>query len=435
MNSKCLKIGKPEVVTEGDKCALRAVIDDDGVKKTLEYKVDAKYGKYLTWERSDALVVALLYYAMVFQKDIEWETPCNERLIFQLRTYLIPTYDREMEFMHSIELSGPTTTEQLPRGNGVATGLSNGVDSSYTVYKYLNCEYPEYRLTHLLFTDNPAVHHSQQFYDDYVNTYLRTLSKCAEELGLEFVFVEFHPDVDFSVGVVKNKKFKESFNDGEFFTLKLCSMAIALQKLLHVYYFSSGYALSDFSIQHGDMCHHDVFTLPLISTDNLMFLSSGMETSRLGKVESIADWTYVQKHLHVCNEMHDANCGYCNKCVRGMTELYANGKLDLFKDVFPVDDFKKNLSKRLGYMMGRANYGFFMEKEALAKIRKTGQRIPAGAYVYSVYYTVKEFLHQRLRYNKWARWVYQKLHLEKILHPAWKYNMSSDLNDLIVGKK
>ena len=118
MNSKRIKIGKPEVVTEGDRCALRAVIDDDGVKKTLDYKVDAKFGEYLTWERSDAFVTALMYYAMIFQKDIEWETPCSEQLIFQLKQFFIPAYVREIDAMYSIELVGPTTTERLPCRGG-----------------------------------------------------------------------------------------------------------------------------------------------------------------------------------------------------------------------------------------------------------------------------------------------------------------------------
>lgn len=44
MERACLKIGRPEIVTEGDKRSLRTEINDAGVKKTLEYRVDAKWG-------------------------------------------------------------------------------------------------------------------------------------------------------------------------------------------------------------------------------------------------------------------------------------------------------------------------------------------------------------------------------------------------------
>ena len=422
MNRKRIKIGKPEVIVEGGRCVLRAVINDDGVKKTLDYKVDAKYGEYLTWERSDAFVLALMYYAMVFKKDIEWETPCDERLIFQLSNFFIPAYDREIDFMHSIDLIGPTTAERLPSANGVATGFSNGIDSSYTIYKFMDYADPKYKLTHLIFTDCMFTYHTKEYQEDFVNEYLGILPNCAEELGLEFVFVEFHVDKLFSVGFIRSKN--NMFNDPELYTLKYCSIAFALEKLLHVYYFSSGHSLSDFDIGHKNTQYHDIFTLPLISTDALLFVSSGMELRRVDKLGTLIDWPYAQRHLHVCNEQHDSNCGHCQKCIQEMTNIYAYGKLDLYKDVFPIDDFKAHLSKRIGLIMGWANNGIGLDKETLAKVRENKAHIPFGAYICSLYYTVYEFLRRRLRGTKWARRIYKKLHLRKVLHPEWKYDLS-----------
>ena len=173
MKRKFLKIGKPEIVEKGSQSALQAVIYEGERSKVLEYCVDKKYEKYLTWERSDAFVVALLYYAMIKNIDIEWETPCNAQLIYQLKTYFIPVYAHEFSFIHRIELRGDVSYDVLSCENGVAAGFSNGVDSGYTIYKYRNSTFPEYRLTHLFFTDCFSTDFSEEYQKDFIASYLK----------------------------------------------------------------------------------------------------------------------------------------------------------------------------------------------------------------------------------------------------------------------
>ena len=390
-------------------------------------------GGYLTHERSDAFVTGLLYYAMIKDRDIVWETPCSEQLIFQMQTYLIPVYAQEMAFMHKIELRGPTTTDNLPCGNGVATGLSNGVDCEYTVQKFLSCEYPEYRLTHVLFTDCFTTAYSEEYRKDFLKNYLEVIPKCAEELGLEFIFVEYHPDIEFSIGIIDDKECGIMV-DGGFHPLKYCSIAMALQKLIGKYYFSSGFSPSGFSFHEIDLSHCDIFTLPLISTDALRFYSSGMEVTRVEKAGLLGDWPYAQKHLQTCANRNDTNCGHCYKCIRTMAELYANGKLDYFGDVFPIDDFKSHLTKRLAYLLAKSQSGLVLCTEVIQKIKDEGIHIPTMSYVLSPGYRLADFAHEHLRTKVWARNIYKKLGLKAVIHRHEKFNDPEQMDALLRNK-
>lgn len=435
MERGCLKIGKPEVIDEGEKSVLRAEIDDDGVKKCLEFKVDSKWGKYLTWERSDAFVLALMYYALVKNKDIVWETPCNKQMIYQLQTYYIPIVSEEMAFMHSIQLIGPTTAELLPSENGVATGFSNGVDSSYTVHKYLSYDDPAYRLTHVIFTDWWTTYYPEEYQKDFLKNYLDVLPKCTEELGLEFIYVKFHLDDQFSIGVIKDKKCG-TLEDLGLYTFKYCAIPMALQKLLHIFYYSSSFAPCDLSFSDADMTHHDIVTVPLISSPAMNIYLAGMEEkTRIGKTRAIADWEYAQKHLQVCPTYNDTNCGHCKKCHYTMGTLYALGKLDSFSAVFPVEDFKSHLPQRFGYILGKATGGHIHSYEVIEWMRKNNVKIPATAYLYIPFHRINDFARKHLRTKPWARRLYKKLHLNKLMNKYRRFDTSGRMDEMILGKK
>lgn len=431
--SNLLKIGVPKVEIQGKRALLIAPVNDCGVEKQLFYSVDKNYTEYLTYERSDAFVTALLYYAMVKNLDIEWETPCDEQLIYQLKAYFIPTYVSEFSFMHKINLIGKVTTEQVNLANGVATGLSNGVDSIYTIKKNMNDAVDTYKLTHVLFTDCFTTDNSVEYQKDYLKNYLGILPDCANELGLEFIFVQFHPDVNFSIGHIDDKKCGV-IQDVGLFTLKYCSMAMALKKLIKIYYFSGGVSPSDFSFRENDMAYHDIFTLPLISTRNQWFYSTGTEVTRLQKVEYIAGWDYARKHLQVCAWDNDTNCGHCSKCLRTMSELDAIGKLDFFNQRFPILDFRKNYRKRMGHVLMEARRGHIFEIEVLNRIKQDGKRIPFCSNLWCLRYQIIEFVRVRLRTVKWARKIYRKYHLDKKLYGRSTTEYSQSVDKEVLGK-
>ncbi len=78
-------------------------------------------------------------------------------------------------------------------------------------------------------------------------------------------------------------------------------------------------------------------TDPLFSDENLSIIHDGCEASRTEKVLAIADIHFAQKHLRVCTAKIEGlyNCGRCEKCLRTMTGLYAQGQLHQFQ-TFPA---------------------------------------------------------------------------------------------------
>lgn len=419
-------IGEPFIEEAEGKAYLKAEIKCGKDKKYLKYGVDDIYKKYLCYERSDAFVVSMLYYAMINGLDIQWETPCNEQLIYQLTTYFIPIYATEFEWVHSIELKGPTTNESIQSERAAATGLSNGVDSIYTVKKYLTMQ-SKFKLSYVLFTDCFTTDNSKKYQEDFLHNYLNSLPNCAEELGVGFIFVEFHIDEDFSIGHIQDKR-RGVIQDTGLFTLKYCSLALALSKLIGVYYFSGGVSPSDFSFKKNDMAYHDIFTLPLISTQDCWFYSTGLEVNRLKKVEFIADWDYTKKYLQVCAWDNDKNCGHCSKCIRTMNELDALGKLHMYKERFPVDDYYANYSKRMGHVLMESWHGHIFEIDTLNYMKKQKKKIPVSSYVWGIFYYMVDYARRKLRTNKFARSIYRKYNLDQKLYgrSTKDYSLSVD---------
>ena len=167
MSKGILKIGTPFIKNHENKSELFVNVNDNGNIKKLSYTVENEFEKYLTYERSDAFVVALLYYAMINEYDIEWETPCSEQLIYQLKTYYIPICGKDVEYMNYINLTGPTTSEKLISESAAGTGFSGGVDSCYTVKKYIDYEKESYKLKYLVFTDWFISDFSDEYKEDF----------------------------------------------------------------------------------------------------------------------------------------------------------------------------------------------------------------------------------------------------------------------------
>lgn len=429
-----IKIDPPKVIKENKKAILCADIFDNGIKKSLSYIVDNRYSEYLVTERSDAFLIAILYYAMINALDIEWSVPCDKELIYKLEKFVIPVYCKQMRFMHNITLSGPVSVEKLPKNkHGVATGLSNGVDSLYTVKEYSGSRYDEFNLSHVIFTDFFITDNSEKYQRDFLESYLSVLPGCASELGLDFVYVNFRPDIDFSIGHIFDKECGVIENAG-LFTLKYCSIAMALGKLIDIYYFSSGVTPSDFTFRSNDTAYYDIFTLPLISTGYIKFYSSGMEMKRIDKVKHIADWQYAQEHLQVCAINNSSNCGRCSKCIRTMSELYSIKKLDLFDYRFPLDDYKIHLAKRVGYVMMKAQKGSVFENDILEEFKKNKINVPFKAYFYKLFYLVMDFFRVRLRTNKFARKIYRRFGLDRALYGRSTRDFSLSVDKEILNK-
>ncbi len=301
-------------------------------KKKCYFEFNREYKKYLCDTRSDAFVMGILSSAMELGYDIEFKAPISEKLYYQLTTYYIPMVSKHNPTypMHSIKLIGDLDNTKIENSKAVATGYSGGVDSFYTIIKHGKiCDIATNKLTHIVFNSNCTSDNNEE---RIKKTYLKKLEEVeamAKEANLKTIacynnLYEFY-------------KFPfRAFN--MFYSTTNGSIAYALQKLIKIYYISSGGPISEFSLDLDRINGHDsqvfdVFTLSCMNTENLSFYSSGMECRRIDKIEYIIKEPLVQKYLSVCpyssfqdiNKNSVLNCSICEKCLRTLTELYVCG--------------------------------------------------------------------------------------------------------------
>ena len=369
---KVMVIGKPYVIdSENGKVRLCADITLDE-KRTLYYEVDKEYKQFLCEDRLDAFLVGLLHTAMFEDIDIECEAPVTEQLLFQLNTYYIPTLADNMSNMFSITIKAQPTTEVVENAKAVGTGNSGGVDSLYTMLKYSNKEFGSYKLTHVMFNNVSTEDTDEERIRALFERDCIEKKKSSEELNLKFIglFTNLysfyrHPGV---------------FN--HFFAPQYVSAVYALAKLFSVYYFSSTFEVNKFSMDEK-VIHSggrfDLFTLDCCSTSFLKVYSAGAEVDRMGKTNYIINKEFTQKHLQVCaveqsfggsEVISKLNCGWCHKCSRTISILYAYRLLDKYADIFDLTLFNKNRAKFIGRALAIDQKSFALTVKDILKKEK-----------------------------------------------------------------
>jgi hypothetical protein len=307
----------------------------------LWFGVPLEFKKYLCAERSDAFVVAMLWYAMVTGSDIESEAPMSERMVFHVSNYLIPALCTPENGYRRISIIGPTTNVPCSNEGGVGTGMSCGVDSFYSLHMYSQESIPKkYRLTHLTYFNMGAIFHPnrsekkkytiKEFYEttDRMSEEKRENARqVAQQSNLPLLYIKSNLDKDYYRGAY-----------GHTGVYRNCAMALSVQGLFSIYYNSSGGwpGYFDLSLTEGSQ-HYEALLCSCLSTESLTFILSDYVT-RAEKTFVIADDTLAQKYLDVCFCFN--SCGKCSKCIRTLVTLDIFGKLDQFSDVFDIDYYK-----------------------------------------------------------------------------------------------
>lgn len=401
-------------------CAKITMINPNSQKKETKecfFEFEKKYREYLVDSRSDAFVMGLLTTAMENNNDIEFEAPISERLFYQLTNYYIPMVSKyNMNYpLNDIKLIGSTDDAVITNKSAVATGCSGGVDSFYTIYKHSKCENcKNNKITHLVFSSSGSdVFDAKKLKKSYIQNY-KKIDKISKDSELELIacynnLYEFykHPFKGFIT----------------FFTTTFGSIAYALQKLISVYYASSGTPIENFNMDISktngfDGSAFDVFTVSCMNTENLTFYSSGVEVNRNEKISAISNYKIAQDNLIVCglentgfNEGKFCNCSHCKKCLRTMLSLYVINKLSAFSKVFDVDDFLRHKSKRIGKVISEDQSDF--TKVSFKTAKENGVRISFTSYLYGyIIYKPIKTIRRLFRNSKFMRRIYYKFNLD-----------------------
>lgn len=359
-----LKIGKTYLTQENGSTRLCADLTISSRRTTLWFGVNNIHSCFLTSERADAFVMALLPYAMRSRHEIVCEDPISARLHYQLTSALIPALSSAGERYHSIGITGPLAEERIPNQGAVGTGFSGGVDSLYTIMRHTaDSELP---LTHI------AVFTTGNIEDREVLSRLYHQAKIfGMEQNLEAIFVEtnFHdvlPEFYSSV-----------------YTFRNLACVLALQRLFNVYLLSSGPELSKMKLDVMRCSRYDLLTINCASTESLSFYLSGMETNRVGKLAALTHWKPSRQWIHSCTSIvgENHNCGRCKKCIRDMTVLYALGQLEQYQAVYDIDDYLRHLPERIGFVLAsrhRSNTG----AQVVQLLEEKNIPVPSRTYAY-----------------------------------------------------
>lgn len=136
-------------------------------------EVDKMYADYLVTDRIDPLVWGLLQFAINRGYDIESALPITEDLWYNLEMNFIDPLAANPG-MHRIHIQAPLVPAMNHAGI-VATGISCGVDSLYTIATHGENVPKPYRLTHLCFLmqvriiqDYKMIHQQNYFKDVWI---------------------------------------------------------------------------------------------------------------------------------------------------------------------------------------------------------------------------------------------------------------------------
>lgn len=340
-----LIIGKPYVKKENGKARLYSDIKLSGqLIDSFWYEVEERYIEYLCYERTDAFVVNLLLYAMEHDYDIVCEQVMSERLYYQMTEYLIPCIAQNISKYHHINIIAERTAEKLENAGAVGTALSGGVDSFYTILRHLEREDKNFNVTHLTFFNAGAS-------GDYGGEKARNLY-LARIKQVEIVAHILNKDlicVDSNINEFLHQKHYDTV------TFRTLAMPLALQKLFSKYYFASGFTVKEFDIS-GKLSTepYDLLNVHCLETEQLTFYTSGIESSRIQKLEYITDFEITYSFLNVC-VAGEKNCGRCEKCQRTILALWSINKLDKYNKVFDIDYFNSHKRKYISNAVAKRN--------------------------------------------------------------------------------
>lgn len=340
-----ITIQNPEIIKNGNKSRLVAKVDIDDVQEILWYEVDREYERYLCYERSDAILVAVLHYAFRKGHDITCIAPVSGELFYNLTEYLIPTLCKTAPTFHHPQIIAKIASEYLENEGAVGTGISCGVDSFHAITRHWQPQdNKKPKLTHVQIFDVGTFNlSSPHIYRDYDVLLLKkeTYRRARE--------VSFHLNLPL---IEAKSNILGTFTVGNHWTFATTYAILCMQKLWKTYLFASSYPYSRFSLENhaeNDSSYYDLLSMNYFSTSRLRIYSEGGEVDRVEKTLRIVDFPLAQKYLLVC-WMTPYNCGVCGKCRRTMLTLDMFDKLENFKEIFPVDYYKNNLNSYFDWL-------------------------------------------------------------------------------------
>ena len=273
-------------------------------------------------------------------------------------------------------------------GTGVGASISCGVDSFYTLLKHKDLKDKRKNITHLCFFN--AGSNGEYGGENAIELYKKRVEHI-KEFCKQYNYPLITVNSNMNELIMMNHEKRHTFT-----TL---SCVYALEKLFNTYYFASGLGFNNSHIDERDTAFYDILNVHCLSNENINFYCSGLETTRMKKVEFISNFSQTYNWLNVCVGTNWDNCGICNKCIRTMTALESIGKLNEYKSVFDLDYYYKNRNKILAKILVDNHNPLQHEllDEIINSYKNNNIKIPNMAYVLSFRGTSKYYIKNILK--------------------------------------
>lgn len=338
MKTKNIIIESPSV-TDNNNVIWPIVID--GNREEIQTKVSDNVVPYLTLDRIDSIVTGLLIYAIRNGYDFKSDLPISDELMYGLTYHLIPAISTKA---HKPTITAPIISTFNLAGNIVATGISCGVDSLYTIATHTQLPNLKDNITHLAFFDAGS-HHSDKGPSITKDGRRKLAKKFASDNNFEFI------EVSSTLPDFIDRHTNGGYSHLEHHTFMMLHCVLSIAKGMRRYYYSAGLTYGDFNCSYEptgnfDAASYDLLTLMAASYGSIRFYSSGGEVSRLEKLRLLANYPPAHKSLNVCVTTVK-NDNICFKCARTLLELDALDRLDDFNEVFDIEYYRQH---RINYL-------------------------------------------------------------------------------------
>ncbi|MDT0642278.1 hypothetical protein RM553_05470 [Zunongwangia sp. F363] len=360
------------------KIRLSCKFTDNGVEDILWFETSIENEVYLNTNICDSFFVVLFLRSIHTKQDIYLKSPVSRRLLYGVENYLVDILIMMNPGYRRINIDAPISEKTFPEANGIATAMSLGIDSFYTLAKNNKGHNP---VTHLTlynagaFGTNGGKEARKLFY-----SIINQAKALADHLQMPLIWV------DTNLNEILDRPFVPTH------TFRNLACSLLFQNIFKTYYYSSGHNIKDFRVDPSDTANYDLIIAVALSSNSLNFEIFGLMANRVEKTKEIMNYKPAQDHLNVCivtteydhvkiQDNKIKNCSNCYKCVRTMLALDIAGKLEPFSNVFDIYHFKTNKNKFLAetiYHYLRSKNTF--SAEILNECKKQNYKIPPRTY-------------------------------------------------------
>lgn len=331
-----MKINPIEIYTSNDSTKIQSNIEYSNNKETLWYSVPNEYSKYLTVEKLDAFVVALLLKAMFLGEDIIVKGSMSEKLYYNLTRYYMKIVQSVIPSLKIIKI----IPDSLDNGKSYSTqgavgsGFSAGVDSLTTIHDNLLSDVPPHFKINYLTFHNVGAHWegNPEITSNLFNTRYEKTRNLVGKLGVNFI------KIDSNLSEILKMDFRQTHPP------RNMSCALLLQKLFGKFYYSNVFQYKDsFVGKSKNMASADFAAIHLLSTETLDLISYGCQYSRVEKTGIIANHE-ISQNLSPCvnpDPETGKNCSHCWKCGVTLFSLELHGQINKFGNTFNLDLWNK----------------------------------------------------------------------------------------------